>query len=216
MIRVLIAGFGRFPGAPFNPTAALARRLAARRRPALVDVSRIAHVFRTSYAAVENELPKLIARHEPDAILLLGLAGRTPYVRVETRAQNRLSLLFPDVDGRVPQRAPIRLATSALTGRAPFRRLLAAAKSAHVPTRLSRDAGRYLCNFAYWRAIEETARKKQPPLVAFVHVPLVGSPLVRSGPRRRGKRRLSAADLARAGEAILVALAAAARAAALT
>ena len=69
MIRVLITGFGRFPGAPFNPTAALARRLATKRRPALADAFRTAHVFRTSYAAVENELPKLIARQgelQPD------------------------------------------------------------------------------------------------------------------------------------------------------
>lgn len=207
MIRVLITGFGRFPGAPFNPTAALAQHLAARRRPALADVSRTAHVFATSYATVEDELPKLVARHKPDAILLLGLAGRTPFVRVETRARNRLSLLFPDVDGRTPAHAPIRPHAGALTGRAPFRRLLAAAKAALVPTRLSRNAGGYLCNFAYWRAIEETARHKRPPLVVFVHVPLV-----RSGTGIRGKRRLSAADLTRAGEAILVALAAAARA----
>lgn len=212
MVSLLITGFGRFPGAPFNPTATLARRLAAKRRPALADAFRIAHVFRTSYAAVEDELPKLIARHEPDAILLLGLAGRTPFVRVETRAQNRVSPLFPDVDGRIPGHAPIRPGSSALSGRAPFRRLFAAARAAQVPTRVSRNAGGYLCNFAYWRAIEETAQNKRPPLVAFVHVPLVGSPLARSGTHGRGKRRLSPADLARAGEAILVALAAAARA----
>ena len=207
MIRILITGFGRFPGAPFNPTTALARGLAARRRPALADTSRTAHVFRTSYAAVEDDLPKLIARIKPDAILLFGLAGRTPYVRVETRAQNRVSLVFPDVDGHVPAHAPIRRGRRAFTSRAPFRGLAAAAKAAHVPTRLSRDAGCYLCNFVYWRAIEEAMRHKRPPLVVFVHVPLV-----RSGTGRSAKRRLSAADLARAGEAILVALASAARA----
>jgi len=205
MIRILIAGFGRFPGAPFNPTEALARRLAARRRPALNDTSRTAHVFRTSYAAVGDELPKLIARQKPDAVLLLGLAGRTSYVRIETRAQNRMSLVFPDVDGHVPARAPIRAGQRALTGRAPFRRLLHAARAAHVAARLSRDAGRYLCNYTYFRAIEETAEHARAPLVAFVHVPL---------PRARQSRsagRLSSGDLARAGEAILVALVAAAR-----
>ena len=207
MIRILITGFGRFPGAPFNPTEKLALRLAAKRRPALADTSRTMHVFRTSYAAVEAELPKLIARDKPDAILLLGLAGRTSFVRVETRAQNRLSLIFPDVDGHVPARAAIRPGEHALAGRASFRRLLAAAKAVHVPSRLSRDAGGYLCNFVYWRAIEQTARLKRSPLVVFVHVPLV-----RSGTLRRTKRGLSATDVARAGEAILVALASAARA----
>jgi pyroglutamyl-peptidase len=47
-LTVLITGFGPFPGAPFNPTMTLPARLAARRRPALADVRRIAHVFRTA------------------------------------------------------------------------------------------------------------------------------------------------------------------------
>jgi len=74
-LTVLITGFGPFPGAPFNPTAALAKRLARRRRPALSGTDRIAHVFPTSYAAVERELPDLIDRHRPDLVLLFGLAA---------------------------------------------------------------------------------------------------------------------------------------------
>jgi pyroglutamyl-peptidase len=195
MIRVLITGFGRFPGAPFNPTEALARRLAARRRPALADTSRVAHVFRTSYAAVEADLPALITRHRPDVVLLTGLAGRTPQVRIETRARNLVSVLYPDVDGRIPARPAIRPGNAALRGRAPFRRLVAAGRAARVPTRMSRDAGRYLCNYVYWRTLETTSRSGT--LVQFVHIP--------------GKRRIGHAAVVRAGEAILLALIAAQR-----
>lgn len=205
MTVVLITGFGRFPGAPFNPTAMLARHLAARRRPALADVNRIAHVFRTSYASVSDELPQLVKRHRPDAVLLFGLAGRTPHVRVETRAQNRFTLVFPDADGFVPPQGAIRPGQGALAGRAPFRRLAAAGQAARVRTRLSRDAGRYVCNFAYWRALEET--RAAAPLVVFVHVPMT-----RSSSRRNSKLQPALADLVRVGEAILVALVAAARA----
>src|SRR6202165_4378316 len=98
-LTVLITGFGPFPGAPFNPTAALAKRLARRRRPALSATVRFAHVFPPSYAAVERELPDLIARHRPDLMLLFGLAPRTPHLRIETRARNRRSTLFADGDG---------------------------------------------------------------------------------------------------------------------
>jgi pyroglutamyl-peptidase len=205
VVSVLITGFGPFPGAPVNPSAALARRLAARRRPVLAGTVRLAHLFRTSYAAVEAELPRLIAQHRPDVVLLFGLAGRTPYLRVETRAQNRLSLTFADVEGVAPPGASIRPGARALPGRAPFRRLVRAAQGARVHARLSRDAGRYLCNFAYWRALEETAGHARPPLIIFVHVPQVRA---RS---RGGKRRFSMADLTRAGEAILIALVTAAR-----
>src|ERR1043166_9230992 len=98
-LTVLITGFGPFPRAPFTPAAALAERLAARRRPGFGDVRRVAHVFQTSYAAVERELPALIKRVRPDVVLLFGVATRTKYLRVETRARNARSPLFPDVDG---------------------------------------------------------------------------------------------------------------------
>lgn len=200
---VLITGFGPFPGAPFNPTQTLVRRLGTRRRPALADVRRIIHVFPTSYAAVDRELPELLARHQPDVLLMFGLAARTPFLRVETRARNAISLLAPDVGGRIAGARCIRPdAAAALSGRAPFPLLVSAARAARVPTRLSRNAGSYLCNYAYWRGAEANTRRPVP-LVVFVHVPLVGV--------RRRVPRFTLADLGRAGEAILLAMVAAAR-----
>src|SRR5437762_13061544 len=99
MTTVLVTGFGPFPGAPFNPTGPLVERLARLRRPALGDVTIVPHVFQTSYAAVDRELPELIARHKPDALLMFGLAPRAKALRIETRARNALTLL-PDVSGQ--------------------------------------------------------------------------------------------------------------------
>ena len=76
MPTLLITGFGPFPGAPVNPTTALARHLARLRRPALADVRLVGHVFITSYAAVDRDLPRLIASHRPDALLMFGVATR--------------------------------------------------------------------------------------------------------------------------------------------
>jgi pyroglutamyl-peptidase len=206
-MRVLLTGFGPFPGAPFNPSAALAERLARRQRPALAGLTRVAHVFATSYAAVDRDLPKLLA-WRPDIVLMFGLAARTGHLRIETCARNARSVLLPDVSGRLAVAgAIVRGAPGERRGRAPFRSLLQAARSARVPARLSRDAGRYLCNYAYWRALERTAGSEI--LVQFVHIPLVRrAPVLRRGAHHR---RPSLADLVRAGEAILIALAAARR-----
>jgi pyroglutamyl-peptidase len=204
-LKVVITGFGRFPGAAFNPSGPLAERLTRRRRPALAEVARLPFVFATSYAAVDRDLPKLLALR-PDIVLMFGLAGRTPHLRIETRARNARSVLLPDASGHLaPTGVIARGAPPARRGRAPFASLLHAARV--VPARLSRDAGRYLCNYAYWRALEATANSRT--LVQFVHIPLVRrNPL----PHARAKqRRLSLAALARAGEAILVALVAARR-----
>jgi pyroglutamyl-peptidase len=203
MTTVLVTGFGRFPGAPFNPTAALASRLArtARRR----GVNCIAHAFATSYAAVDRELPGLIAAHRPDAIMMLGLAGRRRHVSIEIFARNRMSTWFPDAAGAVPPRAAIASgALARMRGRAAFSRLLAAARAARVKTLLSRDAGNYLCNYAYWRALEAAARPGGPCRAVFVHVPHV---------RRKFRTRVGTGSqdftfdqLVRVGEAILMAI----------
>jgi pyroglutamyl-peptidase len=207
-LTVLITGFGPFPGAPFNPTAGLAQRLAARRRPGFAEVRRIAHVFRTSYAAVERELPALIKQMWPDVVLLFGVATRTKYLRVEMRARNARSPLFPDVDRDCPASGTIAVGEPGTrSGRAPQRTLFAAVRAQRLPVRLSPSAGRYLCNFAYWHALAATAGGNAP-LVQFIHVPVAGR-----GPMRAGaKPRLTSADLARAGEAVLMALIVAGRA----
>ena len=206
-LTVLITGFGPFPGAPFNPTAALAERLAARRRPGFGDVRRVAHVFQTSYAAVERELPALIKRVRPDVVLLFGVATRTKYLRIETRARNARSPLFPDVAGERPGAATIDLGKAGTrAGRAPQRVMLAAVRAQRLPVRLSHSAGRYLCNFAYWRALT-LADGGDAPLVSFIHVPTVR----RGSMRPTAPRRLTSGDLLRAGEAVLAALIVAAR-----
>ncbi len=204
MTRVLITGFGRFPGAPFNPSGPLARALAKRRRPAFDGLRRAVHIFETSYAAVDRDLPKLIAQHKPDIVLLFGLATRTPFVRVETRARNTMSILFPDVSGHRPTERAIAPGKPDAYGQAPFARLLGAVRASKTRVRLSRDAGRYLCNYVYWRALEAS---RSGTLAQFIHIP----PVAR-GPRRPGgKHRPSHAALLRAGEAILLALIAAHR-----
>jgi pyroglutamyl-peptidase len=198
-LTLMITGFGPFPGVPFNPSAALAMKVARRRRPALADARRFAHVFPTSYAAVERELPELIRRCQPDAVLMFGLAARTPFLRIETRAQNRVSAVYPDADRHNP--AALRLTDRGpptLAVRAPSVRLLQAARAAGARARLSRDAGRYLCNALFWRGLEAAAAKGGPRVVAFVHVPKLG-------------RGVNLAALTRAGEAIAVAILAAAR-----
>lgn len=204
MTRVLLIGFGPFPGAPANPSAGLVKLLARRRRPAFLALDVSTHVFETAYAAVDRDLPRLFAA-KPDIVLIFGLAARRRELCIETCARNAVSILFPDASGFRPQYGVIEPgAPSRRTGKAPFAPLLRAARSRAMPARLSRDAGRYLCNYAYWLALR---RGDGGPLVQFVHIPAV-----RRAPRRHSKRPLASLDaLATAAEAILVALVAASR-----
>jgi pyroglutamyl-peptidase len=195
---ILITGFGPFPGARFNPTGPLAIELARRRHPPFANVRRVAHVFHVSYDAVDRELPALIARERPDALVMFGLAPRLQHLRVETRAHNALTRTVPDASGHVPVATIIAPGGPvAVALRAPAQRLLLAAQATGVPAVLSGDAGSYLCNYLCWRALE-AARAGAPRLIAFIHVPPVRRPQM---PLRRPP--LTLADLTQAGEAIV-------------
>src|SRR5215467_9732340 len=204
-LTILITGFGPFPGAPFNPTGDLIERLAKLRRPALAEVTIIPHVFQTSYAAVDRDLPRLLAKHKPDALLMFGLAPRAKVLRVETRAHNT-SGSFPDVSGRSLPGRRIRADGPPDLELPHGRQLLAAARRMKARVTLSRDAGRYLCNYLCWRAGEAVA-ENGPRLAAFVHVPPVTRKVLRPGK----KHLASLDDLTHAAVCFLLATATATR-----
>ncbi len=200
-LRILITGFGPFPGAPFNPTMPLVKRLTRLRRPAFSDVELIGHIFHVTYNTVDRELPQLIARHRPQALLMFGLADRTKHVRIETRARNAVTTRFPDADRNLARKGSIVSGADAMMFGPHTAKLLRAADVTGVDVRASRDAGSYLCNYLSWRAIEATCSGKDPRLAAFVHIPLVG----RGGsPRHKAAaHRITPEELVDAGEAML-------------
>jgi pyroglutamyl-peptidase len=196
--RILITGFGAFPGAPYNPTRVLVERLMRLRRPAFDDVELSSHLFHVTYATVDRELPGLLKRQRPHALLMFGLAARTPYLRIETRARNAITTIWPDADGTRIRKGSIASGADALLFGPHTAKLLRAALATGIDARTSRDAGAYLCNYLSWRAIEATRHKDGPHLAAFIHVPL----LARDGTARI-PGGISLETLVDAGEAML-------------
>lgn len=172
--RLLVTGFGPFPGMAENPSAAIARRVAASPRWRRLGVEAEALVLPTAYAALEGMLAPAL-RAGFDAVLMIGVAGRARTVRVERRADNRASILLPDAGGRR------RTAFAFVPGEGSRRSTVAAGRVLHrlrrhsVPCASSQDAGRYLCNASYFAALAE------PAPVVFLHIP---KPPPRRPPRR--------------------------------
>jgi pyroglutamyl-peptidase len=199
-LRILVAGFGPFPGAPYNPTQPLVARLLRLRRPALGDVELTGHIFPVTYGDVDRQLPDLLAKYRPHALLMFGLASRTAHIRVETRARNAVNVLWPDAGHTRIRKGSISGDADAQMFGPHTARLLRAAMATGVDARASRDAGSYLCNYLSWRAIEATGRDDGPDLAAFVHVPLIARGAQRSG----ATHRVTLEELVDAGEAILL------------
>ena len=193
-IRLLVTGFGPFPGAAANPTQAALRLLARDHARAFArrGVELRTEVLPVVYEGAQARVAALVADFAPHAILHLGLAARRPRLTLETRARNRLSLLHPDAQGR---RAATRLlepgGPAARPARAPLAPMLAGLRRAGFPCALSNDAGDYLCNQTFHASLGEPA-----PAVAFLHLP---RPRRADRPKRR--RRTARRAVLLAGQA---------------
>ena len=177
-MRVLVTGFGPFPGIPRNPSGRLALSLARDPRLRRLDIEARALVLPTTYTAINDVLLPALGRPKLDLVLMLGVAARRRALCIETRAANRASRLMPDASGRTGLRLALQGGMPAARYLALSARPLLRALSG-IPARLSRDAGRYLCNAAYFAALGRTGG----PKAVFVHVPL---------PERPGRPTLAA------------------------
>ena len=165
--RLLLTGFGPFPGAPRNPTAEVVARLARPEVGRRLGVEIVPHVFPTTWAAIDD-LASLFADTRPDAVLHLGLARRARAITVETLGRNRVSMAAVDAAGRHPAAAmldadaPPRLAVTLPVGR-----IVARIAGLGLPVAVCGDAGRYLCNGLLWRSLRLAAGRP----TGFLHLP---------------------------------------------
>jgi pyroglutamyl-peptidase len=169
MVRVLLTGFGPFPGAPINPSAWLAEALPE--RLSCLGGEIYARVLPTEWKAVEGLAQHFHETLQPHVTIHFGLSQTAREFRIERSAYNRASPRR-DASGALPRDRRIlaegaeRLDTS----------LQAAILSAHlrehgIPAASSRSAGRYLCNFLYYLSLARAIAETSPSAVLFVHIP---------------------------------------------
>ncbi len=97
-IRILVTGFGPFPGVRVNPTERLMRAVVARLSRGAAFAAAGARLD-VRYATARRQVAEAIDRHRPDAVLMLGLAARSRWVRVERYARRSDSALHADASG---------------------------------------------------------------------------------------------------------------------
>lgn len=149
---LLITGFTAFGRFAVNPAEAVARRCATALGGRFAPLE-------VSYAAVEAFVARPDGR--PARWLLLGVAGGSGHVRVERVARNWVGA-EPDARGAARGPGPIDPGRPAeLAGT-----LIHGSCALPVGCSWSDDAGEYLCNFAYWRALADLPDTRS----AFVHV----------------------------------------------
>lgn len=174
-LTALVTGFEPFAGASVNPSWEAVRLLpaclplaAGSAVPELAIVSRLLPVTFDGAAAQVREL---VAEHQPDVVIHVGLNEKAPAIMLETRAVNEQTARIPDNAGDQPDHRPVVAGGPQVrysTWTAPV--LAGRLRAAGLPVQVSADAGRYVCNSTLYTALDTLGPGEVRP-TGFIHVP---------------------------------------------
>lgn len=141
---VLVTGFEPFGGAAVNPSGELARRLAELGHP---DCHIIGEVLPVSFTQAPGMLAAAIDAHDPDIVIMLGLADNRRAITPERIAINLADAPVADNDGTRLTDAPLEPhGPAARFTLLPVTQIAHAIANAGIPAEVSLSAGSYVCN----------------------------------------------------------------------
>jgi pyroglutamyl-peptidase len=191
--RILLTGFGPFPGVPDNPSARLVETLAHARSLAPRDCELHMQVLPTEWGAVGTLVPSLLKSLQPHVTIHFGVSQQARSLRIERSAHNRIAARV-DAAGVWPARRTIHVnGPSRLDSFVHTPLLAATLRESGLPANSSSHCGSYLCNFLYYHSLSWAMSHNAVPNVLFVHIPAARS---NGGP-------IEDADLLRGSQTIL-------------
>jgi pyroglutamyl-peptidase len=135
-------------------------------RPAGLDASCL--TLPVAWARAAELVVEHLAHRPADGVLLVGVTVEADDFCVETMARNQAAEGRLDHDGHAWLRPEVVTGgPAAHRATAPVDAMLAALARAGLRARSSDDAGSYLCNFVFYRLLNEGIA----PAVGFLHVP---------------------------------------------
>lgn len=169
-IRLLVTGFGPFPGVCDNPSGHLVKSLEKGKLRLDPDIELSTQTIPTSWPCVEESFGP---GHDlnVDIALHFGVSARARGFQIEQVARNTASNRA-DCDGDTFNRpwlvqgkpAQLRASWNA-------RRLVRELKSQSLPATVSNDAGTYLCNMLLYLSLLAARKQGSERLTGFVHIP---------------------------------------------
>ena len=199
-VRILVTGFGPFPGVPNNASAPVVAELA--RSAAKPGIELMTEIIPVMWDYARGVARAAVARAKPHAILHFGVSKRLTGFEIETRAFN-LSGPKEDCAGGIRPRTPLDISGKrVLEATLPPAILLQALRREGLPAQISRNAGRYLCNALFYWSLADAG--SGGPLVSFIHMPAFSAGIL---PRLTPKEAAAGAQvlIRAAAQAVLLA-----------
>ena len=165
-MRILLTGFGPFPGVPRNPSQSVVERFPDRLGGR--EIHRV--VLPTIYEEAGATIEFLLVETKPDICLCLGVAT-DDFLRLETVARNHGTAGIADHSGAV-RSGPIEpTGPDTYSCTLPFQSVRDALRQRGIAAELSDDAGAYVCNHVFYCARHAIARHGLATGCGFLHIP---------------------------------------------
>ena len=166
-MKLLVTAFGPFGGRELNASSLALAGL----RKSFPGIH--TRVLPVDAVIAPSRLIQAISLIQPDSLLMLGEAGGSTGIRLETTAWNELDFRIPDIAGRKYSSRPIRRdAPVSLLSTLPLAEIHDRLVSQGHPVTFSDDPGRYLCHQVFFRALDHLARNGISIPAGFIHLPL--------------------------------------------
>ncbi len=170
-IKVLVTGFGPFPGVRSNPSGdmlgLIERRLVRFGNRATLQTA----VIPTNWNDVETFTSGTLAAFDPDIAIHFGVHSCATGLRVEKLAQN-CTCSQADASGKgSPRHCVVERAPRALKSTLETQKLVSKLTARGLPAHSSTNAGRYLCNALLFASLYQAGGRSAPRQTGFIHIP---------------------------------------------
>lgn len=171
-LRVLITGFGPFPGIPENASEAFAPLFALRAAETFRQLRIACDILPTEWTGGPQRLQRRLDELQPHICLHFGVQGGASGLVLETIARN-LAGDKSDAAGVMPDGSElVRNGPHMLLPLAGPKRLLGEASRTGLPVAASVNAGNYLCNAIFYHSLLAARVTGRRRVVALIHLPV--------------------------------------------
>ncbi|WP_100010368.1 pyroglutamyl-peptidase I [Lentibacillus sediminis] len=168
MKKLLLTGFEPFLEFPINPTTEIADTLNGTE---LHNYQIVGEVLSVDFQKSGAQLVEFLKKHNPDAVVSLGLAGGRNCITPE-----RIAINCNDgpVDNQGHQPNGEKIFPEGPDGyfsKLPIKQMVEKLKEAGFPAKISNTAGAYLCNNVMYHGLHYMAEHKLDRPAGFIHIP---------------------------------------------
>ncbi|XP_059474317.1 pyroglutamyl-peptidase 1-like [Neocloeon triangulifer] len=169
---VVVTGFGPFGHHKVNASWEAVKALRDVDTENDLKIKLVTHNLPVEYDYVETEVPKLWKEHNPELVIHVGVSNVASSITLETQAY-KSGYKQTDNCGRLPVSGCNCLCeTECLQSTLDVPSIsTTVTEKDGVPVCISKDAGRYLCEFSYFSSLSQDKSK-----AIFIHVPELNKP----------------------------------------